>query len=224
MSYNNEPSANQVIVLKVKAELKDCPDGTGASDEMFIVIYPMSTTTSFTTWKSTYSGADAWLNGLPPVYCATVKGMVFDHTDPEPSSCDPQRWQSPSGVIFPGDYHPGADADMRSEPTTGDHGHQATYNSSNVLITSQAGFAAGTADFVHPDKSIGGKTHKTEDVLPFIWSVQLDGNPVVQTNFGFNLSNPLMYRGTNSEGYFTRRPTKAATTIPAGQCDPGPCD
>ena len=74
--------------------------------------------------------------------------------------------------------HHDAKYEMRSKPTSGGHGHQAMYNIGGQLIT--APIAAGTADLYAPFDSLGipssAKSHRDQDVYPFIRALQLDGN------------------------------------------------
>lgn len=82
--------------------------------------------------------------------------------NPEPAICSPQRWEEPGGFSFgSGAFHPGASFQMRSEITSNNHGHQATYAFNGAAI--RGGVAAGSADRSPP----GGSGHVNLDVLPF---------------------------------------------------------
>ncbi|MGD0900923.1 MAG: hypothetical protein ABR915_24080 [Thermoguttaceae bacterium] len=72
------------------------------------------------------------------------------------------------------DYHPGAVYELRTKNPEkyGGSGEQCNYDAKGNLITNGPG--AGTAD-----KSGPGVNHKQEDVYPFDWAYELDGNQYV---------------------------------------------
>ena len=113
--------------------------------------------------------------------------------------------------------HHDAKYEMRSKPTSGGHGHQAMYNIGGQLIT--APIAAGTADLYAPFDSRGipssAKSHRDQDVYPFIRALQLEGNPVhkISSAVGLgmvdvptNLNRPCIYKGDKTDKYIERRP------------------
>ena len=93
---------------------------------------------------------------------------------------------------------------MRSEPTENGHGHQAVYDENDILITE--GISAGSADRMAPSL-IAPRPHIDADVRPFIWALQLDGNPVQATGGFINIDQLVMYDGANTGKYFRLRPT-----------------
>ena len=100
---------------------------------------------------------------------------------------------------------------MRSVPVgAAGHGHQATYDTNGVLITDA--IAAGTADIFAPYYSNGmirpSLKHRDEDVMPFIASLQLDGNPVAPDSLDIpqNFNRPCIYKGQSAEQYISKRP------------------
>ncbi len=59
-------------------------------------------------------------------------------------------------------------------------------------------------------------------IIPFVWAAQLDGNPVEGVNSYLNLSEPLMYKGTNLNLYLQLRPPIANNRplLSPGNCVP----
>jgi len=104
--------------------------------------------------------------------------------------------------------HHDAKYEMRSNPVSDKHGHQAMYDDQGQLIT--APIAAGTADLYAPFDSLGipssAKKHRKEDVYPFIRALQLDGNPVLPRDINRNLNRPCIYMGSNTDKYIEKRP------------------
>jgi len=114
--------------------------------------------------------------------------------------------------------HHDAKYEMRSNPVSDKHGHQAMYDDQGQLIT--APIAAGTADLYAPFDSLGipssAKKHRKEDVYPFIRALQLDGNPVHPNNkkVPTNLTRPCIYMGLNTDKYIKKRPVLPTGTQP----------
>lgn len=208
LDYGGEPSDDDISSFEIGVKLKD---STQISDRLILVIVPQSTLTNFNAWYATQSTDKDWLQELPSLYKS-----VNDPNDPEPATCNPQRWGSLGNID--NYYHPGAVFEMRSEETTNSHGHQACYNSAESLITSSV--SAGTADRSHWSNLTGVTSHTNLDVLPFIWSVHLDGNPVKGTILNGNLTGPILYSGSSINDYLEARPP-IANSKP--QLDPGDC-
>jgi len=84
------------------------------------------------------------------------------------------------------------------------------YDANGILI--ESGIAAGTADLFAPydakNKLKWDKTHRNQDVYPFIRALQLDGNPVRANNLVIptNLTRPCIHEGTNTGKYLEKRP------------------
>ena len=118
--------------------------------------------------------------------------------------------------------HHDARFEMRSVPVGSvGYGHQATYDSNGVLITEA--ISAGTADIFAPYDKHGVlrpfTTHREQDVLPFIQSLQLDGNPV-KPNIVWkptNLNRPCLYKGQYIQQYISKRPVLPTGTQPGAQ-------
>lgn len=209
LDYGGEPSDQRIISFEVDVRFKNY---TNVSDRLILVIIPRSTSTGFNNWYAAQSADRGWLEELPSLY-----SRVNNNADPEPDTCDPQRWDTPDFSVNT-HYHPGASIEMRSEETEGGHGHQACYNAARNLINS--GVSAGTADRSHPSNLIGSDSHANLDVIPFIWSLQLDGNPVMGTTLNLNLTGPIFYSGSNVDNYLDVRPPIANSK---SQIEPDEC-
>ena len=194
--------------------------GDNIVDRLIVVIYSVETQPEHTAWiaQNTNEGT-AWLNELPKVYSA----LGANNSDPEPIQCMPQRWQSVNNTL-PAFYHFDATFEIRSEQTSGRHGHQACYATDGNVITGAGSLASlassGTADFGYV-YNLYPPIHINADVRPFIRAAQLDGNPVEGLA---NLNNPLIRIGPCLQSYYTWRPAHAETTRMPGQCiDPDTC-
>jgi hypothetical protein len=112
--------------------------------------------------------------------------------------------------------HHDAKYEMRSNPTSAGHGHQAMYDVHGVLI--ETPIAAGSADFFAPFNSIGtarlSNKHLKQDVQPFLRALQLDGNPVLPRDINRNLNRPCIYMGSNTDKYIEKRPVLPTGTQP----------
>ncbi len=197
-------------------------------DHLIITIIPPETVTEFEDWHRENSDL-AWLDELPIPYGwvilegGGVFGPLIEPKDPEPEDCETQRWQKPKHQDdF---YHPAGIYKMRSEVAANGAGHQAIFNASGILITS--GISAGSADRSAP-LSLSNRTsdHEDTDVRPFIWALQIDGNPVGRSPFVsyLNLSAPALFEGHTLSRYFERRPPLLPNTNPLnpGTCQPTP--
>jgi hypothetical protein len=106
-------------------------------------------------------------------------------------------------------FHHTAAFDMRSSVTENGHGHQACYDEIGNLI--ESGVSAGSADFsAAPSWNNWSIDHVDNDVLPFMWALHMDGNPLKRTGtLGIilnKLTSPIIYQGQNLEKYLNRRP------------------
>ena len=179
-------------------------------DRLWIVINASTAETEFTAWLSANTDL-SWTSILPQPF-SSIGIVSGSPQDPEPG--DPNEWSPPAYV---NSYlHHDAAYEARTDPgISGIHGHQATYSSTGVIITST--IAAGTADFRKPRVKIGGITvvngtaHKEADVVPFVLALQLDGNPVEPRNVWRTLNRPCIYQGQRTDSYISLRPV-----IPSG--------
>ena len=211
--YGDIPDINEMNSFRVEAVHQY---DSNLSDRMILVIVPETTQTNYNNWKN--NNADTgWTDDLPKVYST----LAADRGDPEPADCDSDWWGDVRDLQ--NEYHPFADRQIRSEEING-HGHQACYDSSGNLI--KGGLSAGTADWGYYLNPYGPNGHIDQDVLPFIWAAQLDGNPVQgtpgSTRVPDDLSHPLMYRGSNLNTYLMLRPPLTGTNnlVTQGMCVP----
>jgi hypothetical protein len=171
---------------------------------LILVVIPQTTLTDFENWFSTESNNMGWLAGLPPVYSNLAPG----NNDPEPwfpvQQCNPELWDKVN--VLSNNYHPGATFEMRSQEVTGGYGHQATYDV-NGKIFNQNSITSGSADKVSPSSS--PSNHRNNDVIPYVWAAQLDGNPVEGGLFYISLSGSWMRQGNRLNQYLVVRPVVA---------------
>ena len=187
-------------------------------DRLLIVVIPNSTYDSFQNWYNTEKQDLSWLSELPKVY-EYINIISGTAEEPEPVDCDPENWypvQTASTY-----FHPDAFFEMRSISTNGGHGHQAAYSQSGQLILS--GVSAGTADKRAPSSLLFGSTdvidpfpHVNEDVIPFMWALHLDGNPVEQDTT--TLTRPIFHSGAFVDKYLEVRPPHTSNTLLPGEC------
>ena len=212
LSYSDDPgsySPDACLVTVVHTP------STIALDHLWIVVNASTAETEFAAWCSANTNL-AWTLGLPQPF-SSIGIASGAPQDPEPGS--PNEWQPPETI---NSYlHHDARFEMRTEPgISGEYGHQATYSSSGAIITTT--IAAGTADFCKPRINIAGITvvngtaHKNADVIPFVLSLQLDGNPVEPRNIWRTLNRPCIYQGSCVNTYISLRPI-----IPTGMQNRG---
>ena len=206
LNFVLEPQDNEIRFFKIEVLPKD---GDQVLDRLIITVVPRSTKSAFDAWKSANRDT-GWLAELPPLYSSLEAGQ-----DPD-ESCNPRIWESVSDTDSY--YHPAAQFAMRSEETQNGHGHQACYDGSRSLI--RAGVSAGTADKAHTSNLTGSDSHKNQDVLPFIWALQLDGNPVEGDFLNLDLTQPIAHEGAFSSEYLSLRPPIANS---APELQPGTC-
>ena len=217
LDFGSEPDELEIERFDIEVRIQGL--STTCNDRLILVIVPHSTLDDFTSWFSSQSADTSWLSNLPSIYSTINFSGPNTPVDPEPSSCSPQRWRTPGDInSF---YHPGAFFEMRSEETAGGHGHQGCYNSTGSLIG--GGVSAGSADRVSAFNLLPNPLgHRNNDVYPFIWAAQLDGNPVEAINniAPSDLNAPLLHEGHYLQQYLTVRPP----LIPNQQfTNPGGC-
>jgi len=210
LNIGSVPFDHEISFFKIGVKVKGTPQ---ILDRLILTVIPESTETNFNAWYSSESSDTGWLGELPPLY----NNLGVENNDPEPAACDPQLWKSPDSKNSL--YHPGASFEMRSVETSAGHGHQAMYRFNGALITS--GLGAGSADRASP--SIFSTSHRNQDVRPFIWAAQLDGNPIQgnSTTFPTNLNQPILHDGDNLAKYFDVRPIIAngRPSLSPGDCE-----
>ena len=204
------------FIEAVHKEFKDIiVDGKQAcSDEMVLVAVSKSTQDSFDNWIDNNQDL-SWTDDLPAMY-ETLNGFVngeppppLNLADPEPGTLECDFWEEPT--IIDNEYHPGTEKgkgafyEIRSLPTKDGYGHQATYTEDGKLITE--GLAAGTADKSSPSGVLIPLTHGELDAIPYIWAMQLDGNPVKGTFGNIDITGPILHHGDRLKEYLDLRPT-----------------
>jgi hypothetical protein len=185
-------------------------------DKLWVVVNSPRTDERFAEWHLRNYDI-SWTTNLPRPFASItihVSNGITNIVDPEPAA--PNRWGSPHPI---NSYlHHDAKYEMRSNPVSDKHGHQATYDANGMLIESP--IAAGTADLFAPYKANGkakwNSNHREQDVYPFIRALQLDGNPVHPNNktVPTNLTRPCIYKGSNTDKYIKKRPVLPTGTQP----------
>lgn len=194
----SEPDSDKIRHFNIEVKFED---DTQPNDFLIITVIPSSTQTNFNQWYTDESNDTDWLEELPALY----NSITLDHgdpDDPEPVGCN--LWKNPkSKNTF---YHPDGYFEMRSEKTSGGHGHQAFYSDTGGLIRS--GISAGSADkeAAFP-MQLNPFLHVNADVKPFLWAAQMDGNPVQEN--GTTMTEPILHEGIYLGRYFEVRPAIA---------------
>ena len=170
-------------------------------DYLWLTVYSTATSKSFSDWESSNTNL-AWTLSLPKAYSHVLISAGGKPLKPTVGTTG--LWKAPKTI---NSYlHHNASFDMRSD-NPGEHGHQSTFDSSGTLI--QSTIAAGTADLYKP-LTIRGfvEQHKKHDVLPYLRSLVLDGNPVLPTSefAPTQLDRPCLYQGDNIDTYIRLRP------------------
>lgn len=185
-------------------------------DHLWVAVNWVKSQTEFNNWIASNANI-SWTLTLPRPY-SSIAVVSGSPQDPEPGV--PRLWGTPHSI---NSYlHHDARFEMRSVPIGSvGYGHQATYDSTGVLITDA--IAAGTADIFAPYDAHGmlrpSRTHREQDVLPFIESLQLDGNPI-KPNLVWkptNLNRPCIYKGQYIDQYISKRPVLPTGTQPGVQ-------
>ncbi len=218
--FGAEPDDLDPSISLVKLHYTPNQETDQVFDKLWVVVNSRKTETEFNTWY-TQNADIGWTTNLPPPFASitiNISNGTTNIVNPEPDT--PGLWGTPHPISSY--LHHDAKFEIRSSPTTGDHGHQATYNGIGILIENP--IAAGTVDLFAPydknEKLIWSRDHRKHDVYPFIRALQLDGNPVHKTGkaaLGLldtptNLTRPCIYKGSNTDRYIERRPV-----VPTGK-------
>lgn len=198
ISVGSKPSDDSYSLRRIEV-LKVSDSQT--QDRLLISILPQSTQTNFANWYAAESTDNGWLAGLPPMPVSLECSPAL--LDPD-RNYDPRIYRSPSAQES--HYHPLSYYEIRSKMVTGDHAHQVCFDENGTLILS--GISAGTADreAAWPEQLWAPQDHLYADVKPFIWALQLDGNPSEGTTTNANLTKPILYQGAFIEKYIECRP------------------
>ena len=195
LTIGSEPSDLDPKIFWVQMLAKDTD---AVWDRFVLVVNNRKTKERFDVWYDRNKTNTAWLAELPAAYVALSNRVnQTGFFDPEPATTN--LWCTPDE---PGQYiHHTAKYQMRSERTSGGHGHQTCYDDKGNIILK--GVSAGTADFSSP-RWHTFMPHIREDVDPFVRALQLDGNPCKRT-FD-SLTHALIYDGENLIKYRECRP------------------
>ena len=183
-------------------------------DRLWITVLSPATGTKFDTWVSNNETNAAWLAQLPKPPDRIFVDSQGHVTLPSSASAN---WNVSDPFPTNNYMHPKAVYELRSDPISGGHGHQATYDADGNIITES--IKAGTADHDSPVVTWFDwrpRSHRKNDVHPYIRALQLDGNPVHPCNSSGtmaesiprNLTRPPLRVGPCTQQYLDRRPTK----------------
>jgi hypothetical protein len=204
-----EPAENRVHLYRIVVA-----DGERSRDEFTLLVIPSATAIKFQEWLRAERKDLNWIQALPPVYSRLLPGG----SNPEPAGCNPRLWPVLRKVHV--NYHPGAAYEMRSAIREDGSGHQATYDAGGQLL--RHGTGAGSADRAapRPYNIFRLIAHRNQDVQPFLWAAQLDGNPVNPKPFYLDFDAPLVREGEHLRAYMGVRPTfnPSQREIPPGVC------
>jgi len=210
LEFGDNPKDLEPAICLVKLHYKPSPEVDQVFDKLWVVVNRSDTQTKFDAWYAQNSDI-SWTANLPKPFAylslSTNAANEVSAEDPEPNpSVTGGYWHPPESKNTY--LHHNARFEMRSKPIFGGHGHQAMYDRAGVLI--EQPIAAGSADISAPYNSHGkliwSFDHWNGDVLPYIQALQLDGNPVYPTDYNQNLNRLCIYKGTNTDKYFERRP------------------
>ncbi len=202
LDLGDEPDTDEQKEFSIQV----CPKGSSVViDKLTITVVPRSTKEKFDAWHTAESADMGWLAYAPAMY----QSLGYGNSDPEPPTVLPGlngNWFSPGAINTY--YHPDGFYEMRSlfftRPVLSS-GHQACYDAQGAIITT--GISGCSADKELPVTSGGSFTgHLNSDVKPFIWALQLDGNPVQGTFTYTNLTAPIMHEGAYARKYLVVRP------------------
>lgn len=189
-----------------------------ALDAMWVVVNAPLVLERFDNWTS--NNVDlAWTESLPMPFESIVvaNGIAIDPEPPAADGCS-GIWDSPHRIDSSAYLHHNAVWEMRTT-VSGIHGNQATYDAEGNLIRST--IAGGTSDKRGPFDENGNLRinvgHRDQDVWPFIFALQLDGNPVHVrglVDIPKALTRPCLRQGIFVETYLHCRPIILPREVP----------
>lgn len=211
-------------------------------DRLIVTVIPSQTLESYDEWKVENSADLSWLDDLAPSYAKLPEPVtvtieadpanglfndVVTHSEQSPDDdCDWSPWKVPGAQDSY--YHPDSYFEVRTEVLEGmlfsnAPAHHACYNENRFLILPVVNgdlISPGSADRVAAFTSGGTPSgHLNADVKPFIWALQIDGNPAVGVDLNTALSDPIMFQGVELKAYARLRPAIVpAGIIPLGTC------
>jgi hypothetical protein len=194
--------------------------GGDTLDRLIITVVPPETKTKFDNWYAAESTAagKSWFAECPPMPSSLVivEDDLHNIVPYEPDvAFNPRIWNPPNSINTY--FHPDGHWEIRAKKTAGGHGHQATFErgepygqfyenrGEGAIILD--GVSAGTADkaaaFYFPGNP-DIDSHVDADVKPFVWALQLDGNPCDQSLTTLTL--PMLHEGAFIKKYMECRP------------------
>ena len=199
IGFGNKP--NKDLHTKVLVEVLP-KNGGPTLDRLIITIIPAETKTKFDNWYAAESTAagKAWFAECPRMPTSLEIAPLL----PPDRLFSPRIWRDPSTLET--EIHPDAYFEMRAKITPGGHGHQVNFTDKGTLILK--GVSAGSADKYAPipegwQNPLG---HLDNDVIPYVWALQLDGNPCNQTADLTHLTLPMLHEGAFITKYLICRP------------------
>ncbi len=199
LNWVGEPPDDDITVYLIEVLANG---GNDVIDSLYLTVIPRSTEQSFDDWHNAEKADTAWLQELPPVFNRIETIPESDGYLPRPDqNFNPYFYGVPKEINTR--FHPDGYFEQRSYATPGGHGHQVCFDEGGVLL--ESGVSAGSADKAAPfPANLNPLPHVEADVKPFIWALQLDGNPTRQD--GTNLTWPIMHEGIFAGRYLEVRP------------------
>ena len=179
-------------------------NGGDTLDRLIITVVPPETKTKFDNWYAAESTAagKAWFAECPRM----PSSLELSPLQSPDRLFSPRIWRDPKDMSAIGDstyFHPDAYYEIRAKKTPGGHGHQATFGTTGTLILTSV--SAGTADKAAAfPENWNYNLHVDADVTPFMWALQLDGNPCDQSTT--TLTMPMLHEGAFIKKYMECRP------------------
>jgi len=183
--------------------------GSTVADRLILTVVPQSTKVNFDAWYAAESVDKGWLNELPPMFW-----NIETTVQPDGFLLRPDRNFNPYLYAVPHElntrFHPDAYYEHRIQiQTAGGHGHQVCFDEQGAVIL--FGVSGGSADRAAAFPARPTATpHVNQDVTPFLWALQLDGNPAEQ-DFT-TLTAPILHEGVYIERYLECRPAVPTAT------------
>jgi hypothetical protein len=174
-------------------------NGGDTLDRLIITVVPPETKTKFDNWYATESTAagKAWFAECPRMP-SSLEVSPLQNPD---RLFSPRIWRDPEAINTY--FHPDAYYEIRAKKTPGGHGHQTTFGTTGTLILTSV--SAGTADKAAAfPENWNWSLHVNADVTPFMWALQLDGNPCDQSTT--TLTMPMLHEGAFIKKYMECRP------------------
>jgi hypothetical protein len=198
LSLGDKPDPEEHTHFYVQVMPKN---GGDTLDRLIITVVPQETKTNFDNWYAAESTAagKAWFAECPRMPSSLEVSPLQSPDRP----FSPRIWRDPDSINTY--FHPNGYYEIRAKKTPSDHGHQVCFSDTGALILT--GVSAGTADKKAAWPELGMFTfqpHVDADVKPFMWALQLDGNPCDQATT--TLTMPMLHEGAFIKKYMECRP------------------